>query len=192
MKDAPINLPEAAEALLLRAKQALTMSTATIGQRDINTAIVEDIRAYLLAAPSPASPQVPSQEPVAWRSWHDKDGYGFWDTEDEARLYCAPDAEPEPLYAAPQPQAPSATSDDMRDKRIAELEQQNRAILYDYHNGTPCEQIAWAQERDALKASLADARDKALEEAAQMFEKRWPQWDDCANAIRALRANSEK
>ena len=59
MKDAPINLPEAAEALLLRAKQALTMSTATIGQRDVNAAIVEDIRAYLRAAPSPAEPAAP-------------------------------------------------------------------------------------------------------------------------------------
>ena len=30
----------------------------------------------------------PEQEPVAWRSWNDKDGYGFWDTKAEANSYC--------------------------------------------------------------------------------------------------------
>ena len=59
------------------------------------------------------------------------------------------------VYAAPQPQAPSATSDDMR-------------------------------------AALADARNSALEEAAQVCDDRF--WDrmNCATAIRALRTNSEK
>ncbi|HDR9153810.1 TPA: hypothetical protein QDB05_000229 [Burkholderia vietnamiensis] len=47
-------------------------------------------------------------EPVAWRSWKDGDGYGFWDTKDEAELASAHDFEPEPLYAAPQPPAQEA------------------------------------------------------------------------------------
>ncbi|KVA45296.1 hypothetical protein WI70_30315 [Burkholderia cepacia] len=42
-------------------------------------------------------------EAVAWKSWKDGDGYGFWDTRDEAELASAHDFEPEPLYAAPQP-----------------------------------------------------------------------------------------
>ncbi|MDN7939384.1 hypothetical protein QZM76_14055 [Burkholderia multivorans] len=37
-------------------------------------------------------------EVVAWRSWKDGDGYGFWDTRDEAELASAHDFEPEPLY----------------------------------------------------------------------------------------------
>ncbi|MBR8376507.1 hypothetical protein KDW20_12035 [Burkholderia cenocepacia] len=38
-------------------------------------------------------------EPRAWVSWKDGDGYGFWDTKDEADLASAHDFEPEPLYA---------------------------------------------------------------------------------------------
>jgi len=45
----------------------------------------------------------PVQEPRAWLSWNDKDGYGYWDTKAEADLNCAGDTEPEPLYTAPQP-----------------------------------------------------------------------------------------
>lgn len=41
-------------------------------------------------------------EAVAWKSWKDGDGYGFWDTRDEAELASAHDFEPEPLYAAQQ------------------------------------------------------------------------------------------
>ena len=43
----------------------------------------------------------PEQEPVAWRSWNDKDGYGFWDTKAEANSYCDLDCEAEPLYTIP-------------------------------------------------------------------------------------------
>ena len=41
------------------------------------------------------------QKPVAWRSWNDKDGYGFWDTKAEANSYCDLDCEAEPLYTIP-------------------------------------------------------------------------------------------
>ncbi|MBU9661840.1 hypothetical protein KTF22_08030 [Burkholderia multivorans] len=37
-------------------------------------------------------------EPRAFLSWKDGDGYGFWDTKDEAELASAHDFEPEPLY----------------------------------------------------------------------------------------------
>jgi hypothetical protein len=106
-----------------------------------------------------------------------------------------------PLYAAPQPQAPS--SDDVRDKRIAELEAKihtltNRADMRRKH-------------LRRLEAALADARNSALEEAAKVCEQRSPRtWEEipddlptrqdisdeeshaCAAAIRALRTTSEK
>jgi len=41
------------------------------------------------------------QEPVAWRSWNDKDGFGFWDTKSEAESWCDPDFDSEPLYTHP-------------------------------------------------------------------------------------------
>ena len=40
----------------------------------------------------------PEPEPVAWRSWHDTYGVGYWDTFDEAELNCAEDAVPEALF----------------------------------------------------------------------------------------------
>ena len=36
-------------------------------------------------------------DPVVWRSWNDHDGYGFWDTKQEAEPWCAPDFVAEPL-----------------------------------------------------------------------------------------------
>jgi len=41
------------------------------------------------------------QEPVAWRSWNDKDGFGFWDTKNEAESWCDLDFDSEPLYTTP-------------------------------------------------------------------------------------------
>ncbi|WP_261496693.1 helix-turn-helix domain-containing protein [Burkholderia multivorans] len=58
---------------------------------------VYEVRALYTAPRSPAM----AAEPVAWRSWKDGDGYGFWDTRDEAELASAHDFEPEPLYIAP-------------------------------------------------------------------------------------------
>jgi hypothetical protein len=46
----------------------------------------------------------PEQEPVAWRSWNEKDGFGFWDTKHEAESWCDPDFDSEPLYTTPPPQ----------------------------------------------------------------------------------------
>lgn len=42
-------------------------------------------------------------EVVGWRSWSDKHGYGLWTSLENAEAHCAHDAEPEPLYTAPQP-----------------------------------------------------------------------------------------
>ncbi|MDN7970639.1 hypothetical protein QZM91_24115 [Burkholderia multivorans] len=58
---------------------------------------VYEVRALYTAPRSPAV----AAEAVAWRSWKDGDGYGFWDTRDEAELASAHDFEPEPLYTAP-------------------------------------------------------------------------------------------
>ena len=46
----------------------------------------------------------PEQEPVAWRSWNDKDKFGFWDTKAEAESWCDLDFDSEPLYTIPPPQ----------------------------------------------------------------------------------------
>ena len=99
--------------------------------------------------------------------------------------------EPPPSdIVAPQPQPPSATSDDVRDKRIAELEaacrqhEENHSAL-----GYRC---------DKAEAAFADARDKALEEAAKVCDGINHQYtssgghaaERCAAAIRALRTTS--
>jgi len=44
------------------------------------------------------------QEPVAWRSWNDKDKFGFWDTKAESESWCDLDFDSEPLYTTPPPQ----------------------------------------------------------------------------------------
>ena len=40
-------------------------------------------------------------KPVAWMSWNDRDGVGFWQDENEARLNCDVDYDPQPLYTRP-------------------------------------------------------------------------------------------
>ena len=59
-----------------------------------NTDIAIDALRTELAKPEP--------EPVAWRSWHDTYGVGYWDTFDEAELNCTEDAVPEPLFTKEQ------------------------------------------------------------------------------------------
>ena len=65
----------------------------------------------------------PEQEPVAWRSWNDKDKFGFWDTKAEAESWCDLDFDSEPLYTSP-PQPKPLTDEQL----IAayESEQQGR------------------------------------------------------------------
>lgn len=57
--------------------------------------------AWKLMHPDESRSPAMAAEAVAWRSWKDGDGYGFWDTRDEAELASAHDFEPEPLYTAP-------------------------------------------------------------------------------------------
>ncbi|VVD70780.1 hypothetical protein [Pandoraea anhela] len=45
----------------------------------------------------PEAAQSAGQEAVAWRSWCDDDGYGYWDTKEEAQAASAFDFEPEAL-----------------------------------------------------------------------------------------------
>ena len=40
-------------------------------------------------------------EPVAWMSWADGEGVGYWATQAEAELNCSGDTEPVPLYTHP-------------------------------------------------------------------------------------------
>lgn len=40
-------------------------------------------------------------EPVAWMSWADGEGVGYWTTQAEAELNCSGDTEPVPLYRHP-------------------------------------------------------------------------------------------
>jgi hypothetical protein len=61
---------------------------------------------------------------------------------------------------------PTHPSADLR-AELAEAERDEwkrkfEAVLYDYHNGTPCEQIAWAAERDSLRALLQRAREQLV------------------------------
>lgn len=68
-----------------------------------NSDRVTEIRAkdQAITALRDALAEQPAQEPVAWRSWNDHDGYGFWDTKHEAEPWCAPDFFAEPLYTSP-------------------------------------------------------------------------------------------
>ena len=60
------------------------------------------------------------QEPVAWRSWNDHDGYGFWETKQEAEPWCAPDFFAEPLYTSPPASKPLTPLLFSRRKAIAD------------------------------------------------------------------------
>jgi cell wall-associated NlpC family hydrolase len=160
-------------------------------------AYAKALAAQLNAAPQP-------QEPVAWMVVAPWGNSVSFEKPDFGRAeWKAPAQQTIALYADPQPQAPS--SDDVRDKRIAEaprppditplpLVRYGRTGAGDSILFRPMADGYWTPWHVAqahLDAALADARDKALEEAAQMFEKRCPQWDDCANAIRALRTHPD-
>ncbi|CAG9225672.1 hypothetical protein [Burkholderia vietnamiensis] len=73
-------------------------------------------------------------EAVAWRSWKDGDGYGFWDTKDEAELASAHDFEPEPLYAAPQP-AQADARDHVADARNLVSDRNEAPLIGRWHHG---------------------------------------------------------
>lgn len=51
-------------------------------------------------------------EAVAWRSWSDFLGYGYWDTKEEAAMHSVSDYEPEPLYTRPQQAAQVPLTED--------------------------------------------------------------------------------
>lgn len=65
-------------------------------------------------------------QPVAWQSWNDTHGYGYWATESEALLYCAKDFDPVPLYAAPQQPAPQPLTDEQIDAICDQVFQQHQ------------------------------------------------------------------
>jgi len=73
-----------------------------------------------------ASQPKPEQEPVAWRSWNDKDKFGFWDTKSEAESWCDLDFDSEPLYTAP----PQRTWVGLDDEDMKELRDANFDLLY--------------------------------------------------------------
>jgi len=55
-------------------------------------------------------------EPVAWRSWNDHYGYGFWETKQEAEPWCSPDFFAEPIYtASPKREWVGLTDEDVHD-----------------------------------------------------------------------------
>ena len=64
----------------------------------------EEFIAWVNARISTPPQRKPDQEPVAWRSWNDKDKFGFWDTKAEAESWCDLDFDSEPLYTTPPPQ----------------------------------------------------------------------------------------
>ena len=67
---------------------------------------VDPLRGLIADAIDALAEQTAQQEPVAWRSWNDHDGYGFWETKHEAEPWCAPDFFAEPLYTSPPASKP--------------------------------------------------------------------------------------
>jgi hypothetical protein len=134
-------------------------------------------------APQPqAAPQEPEPDPsdeLAWYKWAHKElgrrnvklaeeNFQYWQKE---------------RAATPQPQAPS--SDDVRDRRIAELEEHlTQAIMgRQFHY----------ERAEKAEVALADARNSALEEAAAAMDATCVSGKaQHSDMIRALRTNSEK
>lgn len=83
------------------------------------------------------------KEPVAWRSWSDYHGYGFWETKQEAELWCADDFFAEPLYTSP----PRKT---LTDEELSHIHEE-------YHDcyGQPINSAenGWAYERAIIRAA---------------------------------------
>jgi hypothetical protein len=97
------------------------------------------------------------QEPVAWMVVAPWGNSVSFEKPDFGRAeWKAPAPQTIALYAAPQPQAPGATSDDVRDRRIAELEEHlTQAIMgrqFHYER---------AEKAEAALADAAIQRDKA-------------------------------
>lgn len=82
--------------LLQQAIDTINYYALVCGEDDQDTPAKQTIKALEgeIAKPEPV--------PVAWRSWHDTYGVGYWDTFDEAELNCAEDAVPEPLFTKEQ------------------------------------------------------------------------------------------
>ena len=129
-------------------------------------------------------PQAPSQEPATWSlvrsilqqgaSIQQDFAAGKYANYEEysARIDNATRERADAIAASPQPQAPSATSDDVRE----------------CHPAACRDEMLW-------RAALADARDKALEEAARAVMEAATDGRNVAphvHAIRALRTTSEK
>ena len=212
------------------------MFVATAGNGYWNSA--DEIVLLIALARASAAPQEPRQQPdfAEWRRALASIGtvgtYLGIDTVMRSSVLDIFDRRVAALAAAPQPQAspqaPSATSDDVRDslidsssdlmaaatKRIAELEARAAVVepmAQKWHAALAlCQQrIEHEAEGHAkaairandLQAALADARDKALEEAiGATLRLSWVQGEPSYNialhnafdAIRALRTTSEK
>lgn len=82
-------------------KHQPTMEDVAIEQ--LRAALAESVHADDTSAGHVKNPAGNEQvaEPVAWLSWTDGEGYGYWETKAEAELNCSGDAEPVPLYTYP-------------------------------------------------------------------------------------------
>lgn len=89
----------------------------------------------------------PEQEPVAWRSWNDKDKFGFWDTKSEAESWCDLDFDSEPLYTTPPPQREwvGLTDEDKNDCLVS---------------ADPCECLAKPESHQLMEDVEAKLREK--------------------------------
>jgi hypothetical protein len=89
----------------------------------------------------------PEQEPVAWRSWNDKDTFGFWDTQAEAESWCDLDFDSEPLYTIPPPQRKWVGLTD---------EDKNNCLV----SADPCECLAKPESHQLMEDVEAKLREK--------------------------------
>ena len=76
-------------------------------------------------------------------------------------------------------------------RRERDIFQLDRAALYDKLNGTPCAEIRWQQERDALRKALEGA-EKELEKAEKLTGKNGPWLESIRIAIAKVRAAIRK
>ena len=88
------------KAILQQALDALECLYSGTNNNEWDGRAIEEFKAAIQALRTELAK--PEPEPVAWRSWHDTYGVGYWDTFDEAELNCAEDAVPEPLFTKEQ------------------------------------------------------------------------------------------